>query len=157
MECLRDGSKFSLGEKSVIEIGGGYGGLARLACDLFDPSSYSIIDIPEMQDVATKFLKSFGLDAKVKMLPLDFEGGFDVFVANYSFAEFDREEQKKYLDNVILRSRMGYLTHNVPSPSSNQLTREEILTTLETRFRVESYIEGLNRCEKSVVYICHEK
>lgn len=147
----------SLKGKTVVEIGGGYGGLARLTCALFEPTEYSIIDIPEALDVAQKYLGQFDLKTKIRFLPIESKIAADVFVANYSVAELDRPEQKKYLENVILRSKCGYFTHNIPSPFKSQLSRKEFEDEFAKKFEVRSYMESLHKCEMSMVYVCKEK
>jgi hypothetical protein len=142
--------------KRIVEIGGGYGGLARLICSVFPIASYSIIDIPESNRLARKFLSAFGCN-DVQFLPLDAVVDCDVFIANYSVAEFDRAEQEKYFKNVILRSKCGYFVHNIPQPRPSQLTRSEVEKKLSDAFDLKSYVEGHHRCENSIVYICKEK
>lgn len=150
--------ELSLAGKSVVEIGGGYGGLARLVCALFRPARYSIIDVPEALTAAARYLAHFDLgETQVSFFPPDTIIEADVFVANYSVAEFDRAEQRRYLDNVILRTRSGYLTHNIPHPSNRQMSRAEFEEELHGRFDVRSYDERLERCERSRVYVCREK
>ena len=147
----------SLRGKSVVEIGGGYGGLARIICALFEPQSYSIIDLPEALDIAHKYLNQFNIKTKLAFLPIDSVCNVDVFIANYSVAELDRIEQEKYLNNVILRSKAGYFTHNLPSPLRSQLSRKEFEEEFAKKFDVRSYQESLHKCEMSVVYVCEEK
>lgn len=147
----------SLAGKTVVEIGGGYGGLARIVCALFRPARYYIIDLPEARTVAERYLSHFHplpLTLPIEFLPLDASIESDIFVANYSVAEFDRLEQRRYLDNIILRARSGYLTHNIPNPSKRQLSRQDFEAELRTKFDVSSYEEGLERSEKSRVYVC---
>lgn len=147
----------SLKGKSVVEIGAGYGGLARIVCSLFDPREYTIIDLSEAQAVAQKYLNRFDFKTKVNFLPIESKLSSDVFIANYSVAELDRSEQKKYLENVILRSKSGYFTHNIPSPFKSQLSRKEFEEEFAKKFEVRSYQESLHKCEMSMVYVCKEK
>jgi len=156
-QALEADRRLELGGKHIVEIGGGYGGLARIICDLFEPASYSIIDIPSVQSLARKYLDRYHLRTPVHMLPTSHRGGSDIVIANYSLAEFDRSEQRSYLDSIVLLSKSAYIVHNIPNPSSKQMSRKEFESILRDKFDVDSYEEGVERSEQSRVFICASK
>jgi len=156
-QALEIDRKLGIADKRVVEIGGGYGGLARMICALFSPKEYVIVDLPEVLDMTREYLRQYHLPNPIRFESTDSVQHADVFIANYSVAELDRAEQRKYLDNIILRSTSGYLVHNIPNPSSKQLSRKEFETSLQERFSLSSYVEAVERSEQSLVYICEPK
>jgi putative sugar O-methyltransferase len=143
--------------RRVVEIGGGYGGLARLICQFGKPSEYTIVDLPEALALSEMYLRRYELSTKLAFLRPDEAMSGDVFIANYSLAEFGRNVQMHYLDAVVSKSDSGYFTHNVPLPQGNQMSRTEFERYLDERFDVCKYIEALPSCENSMVYVCKEK
>lgn len=149
--------RFDLLDKKVVEVGVGYGGLARLICHICKPAEYVLVDIPEALELARIYLGKFDIGSKLTFLTPEQAIPGDVFIANYSIAELDANSQRAYFDSVISKSRSGYLTHNIPKPSGNQLSRDEFEVRLKRSFDVEQYEESVPKCEKSVVYVCKEK
>lgn len=143
--------------KKVVEVGVGYGGLARLVCHFCKPKEYVLIDIPEALELAKLYLGKFELDTKFTFLTPEEATHGDIFIANYSVAELDAAEQQYYLDRTILPSTCGYFTHNVPRPSNTMMSRDNFEKQISCKFAIQRYFEGLPRCEESIVYICKEK
>jgi hypothetical protein len=114
-----------LSEVHIVEIGGGYGGLAlyvsRLArlfeCDL---ASYTIIDLPEPGAIQRAYLKHQRVQAHV----LDGTAATGTWVLNdtsppflvscYGFSEFSPEVQAWYEELVVRHCDHGYLVWNGP-------------------------------------------
>jgi len=116
--------KKELGEfdnQRVSEIGVGFGGQATLINLLSNPSSYRLFDIPPVLDLAKKFGKTIGVEDNFcyfdgrAPVPCD----SDILISNYAFSELARDVQETYLENVILKSKRGYITWN--DLSTNQL------------------------------------
>lgn len=150
-------NNFDICDKKIVEVGGGYGGLARLIMQFGNVSEYTIIDLPESLKLIEMFLKNFDLKTKLTLSPINDIIPGDMFIANYSIAEFNTNEQMKYFDKLISKSKFGYFIHNIPNPSKNQLSRKNIDDKLKALFDVSSYIENVPKCENSIVYLCKEK
>ena len=102
-------------EIKVVEIGGGYGGLARQAFLLnhVSISEYTIIDIPITLTLIEQYLKrelspkAFEKVAFVDATKDSFEAGlppsFDLGVATHSLSELDPQIVNRYLNHVIPR------------------------------------------------------
>lgn len=99
---------------NIVEIGVGFGGQAALIVSIENPSSYSFLDVEPVLALSKTFVEKLGLESKFswhdgrnpeKMKP-------DLVISNYAFSELSRDLQKTYLDNVILPSKMGYITWN---------------------------------------------
>lgn len=113
---------FDVGKiKSIAEIGIGYAGQCRLLISRLNSlERYSLFDLPEVLELAKKYLGKFGKDTadKVKFVDgthIDVEESYDFVISNYAFSELVRSVQDIYLNKVILRSKAGYMTWNTLS------------------------------------------
>jgi putative sugar O-methyltransferase len=98
---------------NIVEIGGGYGGQCKIIYDIAKPKSYTIIDLPEVLPLVSKYLKEFDINDVILKNPRDrFEKNYDLFISNYSFTELIREEQEYYNKNIIQKSACGYMICN---------------------------------------------
>jgi hypothetical protein len=87
--------------RSVLEFGGGYGGMAALAHSLGFRGRYYIYDLPELSALQEFFLRSNGIDAGppasglgvsclsdyAALEPLSQPGKLDLFIATWSLSE----------------------------------------------------------------------
>jgi hypothetical protein len=100
--------------KRISEIGIGFGGQAGLINILDRPTQYSLFDIPPVLELTQKYLRSIDVNGNFEALdgrvPKIIET--DLVISNYAFSELNRKIQEEYLKNVILRSKMGYITWN---------------------------------------------
>ena len=102
-------------ELKVVEIGGGYGGLARQAflLDHVSISEYTIIDIPITLTLIEQYLKrelspeDFNkltfVDATMENFETRLPVSFDLGVATHSLSELDPQIVNSYLTHVIPR------------------------------------------------------
>ena len=129
--CLKD-----MGEKVVVEIGGGYGGLGfQLVSKLekHENAKFILFDIPEVVAISSAFLLSSFPDKKIRLYGegsisstnKDFEIGIfphftidnlenssiDLFYNSCSFSEMDGVTSRKYL-SVIEKCCRKYFMHD---------------------------------------------
>lgn len=108
----------------IIEIGGGFGGLALIFSRLIPSVKYTIIDIPETLELQEKYLKSVGCKTDITYTKNTSQAinffsllkGFHV-ISCYALDELDKEERQYYYDYILRNSSGIYLTvsqHNVP-------------------------------------------
>jgi hypothetical protein len=103
----------------VVEIGGGYGGLARIFTTFENPPlAYTIIDIPRSIELQKKYLEmeaenyagynfinaTFGFSA-----PYRETNYLTIGIATHSLSELDPKQINDYLENVILNFDFFYL------------------------------------------------
>lgn len=106
---------------SVVEIGVGYGGQCKIIQDVYGVKEYYLIDLPEVLALADLYLSRLGVCnyniefEDIKKIDLD----FDLFISNYAFTELTRDVQDYYFDNIIARSKRGYITCNFISRRYN--------------------------------------
>jgi len=103
--------------KNIVEIGGGYGGLATVINVKYKAAAYIDIDLEHSARLANKHSKIVGMVnfeaippnmVKERLKDLD----IDLCISNYSFSECNTETQDFYIENVLKKSKSGYITHN---------------------------------------------
>jgi hypothetical protein len=126
-----------LSQMHIVEIGGGYGGQCKILAELCGFASYTLIDLPQVNELSKKYLDILGLE-KVKHIDcsdLNSVGVYDLVISNYAFSEIDREGQQKYLEKVILPTKKGYMTINFISKlfGLESLTLIELMSLFRNR------------------------
>ncbi len=107
--------------KSIAEIGIGYAGQCRMLTSYLNGlEDYSLFDLPEVLELAKRYLGKYGKDTtdKVKFVDgtnINVDENYDFVISNYAFSELVRSVQDIYLEKVILRSKAGYMTWNTLS------------------------------------------
>ena len=97
----------------IVEIGVGYGGQCKIINDITELMSYTLVDLPEVLTLATKYLSVFGIKNVITKNPEDdMEDGYDLCISNYAFTEVDRHYQDIYAEKIIKHSTRGYVTCN---------------------------------------------
>ena len=104
--------------KSVVEIGGGYGGqalLLLLIAPLFEINIryYTIIDVYYPTLVQKKYLRKFNVTYNVVCTTINKYniGDVDLLISNYALSEIQREYQNSYIPLVQLALH-GYMLWN---------------------------------------------
>lgn len=131
-------------EISIIEIGGGYGGQAKIIYDFFDVKEYHIIDLYEATLLQEKYISKFGYKNFVAFSPKEFNTKeqsianvkYDLFLSNYAVSEVSPTDQLDYIKNIALNCRHGYITCNQP------LNGMELLQNKFPTFKISPDIEG---------------
>ena len=102
----------SLDNYSIVEIGGGYGGQCKIIADLFKYKNYTIIDLPEMLELAKKYLQSRGVENITYLTPDQalFDHPIDLVISNYAFSELTDYWRDIYSKNILACAQRGYLT-----------------------------------------------
>lgn len=100
----------------ICEIGGGYGGQAKIILDVFGLKSYTCIDLEECTHLQKKYLGNFGYN-----LIMQFQTNenyepreYDLFISNYALTEVSPSDQLKYVQDICLNCKRGYITANQP-------------------------------------------
>jgi putative sugar O-methyltransferase len=108
---------FDINKKNIIEIGGGYGGQYTILKQLFTPLKYSFVDLPTVLPLTEKYLKKLNIDNNVYFIDGKnkkniYENEYDLVISNYAISECNEETQQFYIDNILINSKHGYITHN---------------------------------------------
>lgn len=95
----------------VIEIGVGYGGQCKILCDYFNIKSYELVDLPEVLNLTEKYLSKYEYD-NVSVWDDKSDKEYDLIISNYAITECSRDIQQYYIDNILKKSKHGYITCN---------------------------------------------
>lgn len=118
----------------VVEVGGGYGGQARLLDGLFG-TRHTIIDLPEPCRLAERYLNMYAITDVEFIDALDpsprARGGF-LFLSNYALTECAPLIVRSYVERFALHCQHGYITGNA---QRELLT--ELLASKHPKFEAE--------------------
>jgi len=102
--------------KTIIEVGGGYGGLCKVFSSIYDFEEYTLVDLPNVIELCKVYISKFDdLKNKVKFIKStdDFTPKeYDLFISDSALAECNSDYQNKCLDNFIKNSKFSYTTFN---------------------------------------------
>lgn len=115
---LSDIKKYFSGIKfdKIVEIGGGYGGLAKTLNCYYDYKQYILADLPEVNQLSKKYLNLFP-KLKNKIFHRDCfnfekELNIDLVISNYALSELSFDSQKEYYDKIIVNAEHFYIMYN---------------------------------------------
>lgn len=107
---------------TIVEIGGGYGGLCKTLNTMIGFEKYHIFDLFEANLLSEKYLSKFGLNNVVEIHLLEDDvklDNIDLVISNYAFSEVPYSVQLKYIDLVFSKCKMFYMLYNRISEESN--------------------------------------
>lgn len=125
-----------LNDLNIVEIGPGYGGLCNIISKYFNFKSYTIFDLVPCVELAKKYLtkcviqnvQGYTLDEAPK------NKKYDLVISNYAYSELTPEYRKKYIKEVISKSRRGYFQIN-PIDDKDGIDIINELKTVMTNYR----------------------
>lgn len=96
----------------IVEVGGGYGGQAKIITDRFKTKSYKIYDL----DVVTQLQTKYANILNIPMIAVPYTKcepeKFDLYISNYAFSECSKDIQDIYINNIMLNSKRGFIMWN---------------------------------------------
>ncbi len=98
----------------IIEIGGGYGGLARIVSTGKKFKKYLIIDLPEtirLQKRYLDFLQAKNVDCVNALEAFDSKES-DLLISTFALSECSMSVQEEYIQKVVSKAKRGYLVWN---------------------------------------------
>jgi hypothetical protein len=110
----------NLSSVNIVEVGGGYGGLA-LCMNYFNTNniikSYTCIDLPEARQLQTAYLSKFSVNFPLQFVDSstygsDVEGENLFLISNYCFSEISSLHRKGYSDTLIPKVKHGFMVWN---------------------------------------------
>lgn len=146
--CILILKKNSKNQLRICEVGGGFGGFARLAISLLNIEKYYLIDQTEPLNLAEKYLKKYpNILSKVELISsinvfekIQESNSFDLFIASSSVAELDFQTQKFYFENCIKKSNNVFLEYNtIHLKGVEKFLREELNELLLQDFNLKIY------------------
>ena len=107
-------NKFGTSFDSIVEIGGGYGGLCKVLSSFIKFEQYLLLDLEECNLLSRKYLSHFDLPTlSYRSEEIDeIDENFDLLISNYAFSECHKEVQQDYIKRFIKKSNNFYIMHN---------------------------------------------
>ena len=113
----------------ICEIGVGYGGLCRIIDSQFDISTYTLVDLSPVLQLADRYLSNFPLKSQIASMTMNELpiAEYDLVISNYAFTELSRPIQEAYFRKIMAGSKSGYITYNeISPPEFNCMLKDEI-------------------------------
>jgi len=136
-------NKFGTSFDSIVEIGGGYGGLCKVMSSFVEFENYLLIDLEECNMLSRKYLSNFDLPTMSYQAEeiVDVEDNFDLLVSNYALSECTRETQMMYVERFVKKSDKFYLMHNNFHADNGNMSYEEFIDVMSDTHDIEYYGE----------------
>lgn len=104
----------------IVEIGSGHGGLCHVLSKYFQYRSYTLIDLPIVNQLAEKYLSNFPTLPHKKIRYMNTEQimprKYDLLISEFALSELDLKAQEYYLENVVKYCQKAYLAVNIWDP-----------------------------------------
>lgn len=107
-----------IGHRRVVEVGGGYGGQARIVHGREPFADYTIVDLPEPLALAEKFLDRFAAQHVRYINGEEFVANArqrlygDLFISNYALTECAPNVMDEYIRRIAYHFPRGYIIGN---------------------------------------------
>jgi len=107
-------TKFGNSFDSIVEIGGGYGGLCKVLSSFIKFEQYLLLDLEECNLLSRKYLSNFDLPTmSYRSEEIDeIDDNFDLLISNYAFSECHKDVQLDYIERFVKKSNNFYMMHN---------------------------------------------
>ncbi len=99
----------SLDNMIISELGVGYGGLAFMIYTFFKPKAYHLLDVPNVQKFALKYLAKHNMPATDAPPPEE----VDLFISEFCLAEFDDTDLYDFYEKYVKKSKSIHLLMNL--------------------------------------------
>ena len=146
-------NKFGTSFDSIVEIGGGYGGLCKVLSSFIKFEQYLLLDLEECNLLSRKYLSHFNLPTlSYRSEEIDeIDENFDLLISNYAFSECHKEVQQDYIERFIKKSNNFYIMHNNFHLELGTIPHEQFVEIMSDTHDVEWYDEhGIHDAPKII-------
>ena len=146
-------NKFGTSFDSIVEIGGGYGGLCKVLSSFIKFEQYLLLDLEECNLLSRKYLSHFNLPTlSYRSEEIDeIDENFDLLISNYAFSECHKEVQQDYIERFIKKSNNFYIMHNNFHLELGTIPHEQFVEIMSDTHDVEWYNEhGIHDAPKII-------
>lgn len=116
--------EFGPGLTKIVEIGGGYGGLAKTMSVVYKLEKYTVVDIPEVNLLSNKYISNFpeldGIFNTHSCYEYPTITDLDLVISNYALSELNIDGQLEYFDKIIQHAQHFYIIYNFIIPNANE-------------------------------------
>ena len=136
-------TKFGNSFDSIVEIGGGYGGLCKVLSSFVNFEQYLLLDLEECNLLSRKYLSHFDLPTlSHRAEEIDeIDENFDLLISNYAFSECHKKVQLDYINRFIKKSNNFYIMHNNFHPEQGTITHDKFAEIMSDTHDIEWYDE----------------
>ena len=136
-------TKFGNSFDSIVEIGGGYGGLCKVLSSFIKFEQYLLLDLEECNLLSRKYLSNFDLPTmSYRSEEIDqIDENFDLLISNYALSECDRETQMMYIEKFVKKSNKFYIMHNNFHADNGNMSYNEFIDIMADTHDIEYYGE----------------
>ena len=136
-------NKFGTSFDSIVEIGGGYGGLCKVMSSFVKFEQYLLLDLEECNMLSRKYLSHFDLPTMSYQAEeiVNVEDNFDLLISNYAMSECNRETQIMYIERFVKKSDKFYLMHNDFHADNGNMGHEEFIEIMSDTHDIDYYGE----------------
>jgi len=146
-------NKFGTSFDSIVEIGGGYGGLCKVMSSFIKFDQYLLLDLEECNLLSRRYLSIFNLPTlSHRAEEIDeIDENFDLLISNYAFSECHKEVQQDYIERFIKKSNNFYIMHNNFHLELGTIPHEQFVEIMSDTHNVEWYDEhGIHDAPKII-------
>jgi len=118
---------------NVVELGIGYGGLCYIFNCLIEVKTYGLIDLPNVQQFAKKYLNKLDL-ANISLTPPEDN---DLFISEFCLSEFDDDDLYNFYNRYLLNSKHIFLQMNLHEENRKTKFLQRIQTDFDCIIRDE--------------------
>jgi putative sugar O-methyltransferase len=142
----------SLDNYKIVEIGGGYGGLCTTISSVNKFKEYVIYDIKYPAMLTKKYLDRMNIsNIRVEFNQILKEKDVDLVISNYAFAELHKDLQDKYMENIIINAKHGFIIFNNISKTDARYSYDEFESAIKSKHNIlTSFHED---CTPSIILI----
>jgi putative sugar O-methyltransferase len=135
----------------IVEIGGGYGGQAKIITDYFNIKQYDIIDLKEATLLQSKYIEKLNIpNTQVYTSDTyDKNNTYDLVISCYALTEVIEPLQTEYVNSIVLNSKHGFISCNGPIHSIRSI-ENKFADTIQ-RFPIET--PGKIVCNTNTCYL----
>ena len=144
-----------LNGKDICEIGVGYGGQARIIMAMFNPKSYTFVDLDSVLSLTKKYLSNFNdISTKLSFMRMEDlqKSDYDLFISNYAFSELRSNIQDVYIEKIVKNSKHGYITFNNIAPQGFNYPLEKYAEVLDKKIEILEEIPCSHPLNKIIVW-----
>ena len=136
-------TKFGNSFDSIVEIGGGYGGLCKVMSSFIKFDQYLLLDLEECNLLSRRYLSIFNLPTlSHRAEEIDeIDENFDLLISNYALSECDRETQMMYIQRFVKKSNKFYIMHNNFHADNGNMSYEEFIDIMADTHDIEYHGE----------------
>jgi hypothetical protein len=98
-----------LSGKIISELGVGYGATAYMVGKYYKPAAYHLLDVPDVQKFALKYLGLLGIHATDSPPPEK----VDLFISEYCLSEFDEYDLYNFYEKYVQNAEHVYIMSNL--------------------------------------------